>query len=832
MIKKIFLLCSIFFSCYTLLAQTKVGGKVVDENGDPIAFANVMFKNSSIGGITNDDGSFYLQSDETYQYLVVTLLGFTTQEVELTQKVTSGLEVVLTEGEELQEVVIYGGKQPKKNNPAIEILKKIWAKKRSNGVYQYKQYAYDKYEKIEFDLNTIDSSMKESKLFKGMEFIFDYADTSAITGKTYLPVFINETTYEVYGDNQLKKEKEILTGNRNSGFSSNQSIISLIQDLYSEYDIYNNYLVFFDKSFVSPLSRTGVDVYNYVLNDSAYIDNKWCYNIVYYPRRKNELTFKGDFWVNDSTFAIKDINLQVTKSANINWVKDIYIEQKFDVVNDSTFLLKRDYMMSDFAFNKKDKSKGVYGKRTTVYDNYTFDEEKQRDFYDKEVDAYNEEAYSKDDAFWESHRLESLNKDEQQVYSMLDTLKTVPKFKTMYNLVSILGSGYVEFDKLNLDYGPVYSSFGYNEVEGVRLRAGGRTYFGQNDRWRIEGYTAYGFKDDKFKYGISGKWLLDRKSRLAVMAGNRRDVEQLGVSLTETNDVLGRSFASSSVFTAGTNNTLSNINLTTTGVQVEPFRNVKFTVQASYRVISSALPDVFNLSYLDADSPTGISDETRQFGVSSSIEFTPKRKTIGYGVERKEVNDDYGRYYIKYTSGLSGVLDSDFDYEKLQFYYRQPINIGGFGRFTTTLEAGKTFGEVPMSLLSVIPGNQTYFSIFGTFPNLDFYEFVTDTYVAGHFEHNFNGRIFARIPLLRKLNLREIVAIRGVWGDITEKNIALNEPAADRLNAPNEKIYWEYAFGVGNIFKIFRIDFNFRGNYFENPDARKFSITGGFGFSF
>lgn len=819
-------------SCYTLIGQSRVGGKVLDENGNPIAFANVMFKDSSVGVITNDDGSFYLQADETYQYLIVTLLGFTTQEIELKQKVTTGLEVVLTEGEQLQEVVIYGGKQPKKNNPAIEILKKIWAKKRSNGVYQYQQYAYDKYEKIEFDLNTIDSAMMNSKLFKGMEFIFDYADTSAITGKTYLPVFINESTYDVYGDNNFKKEKEILTGNRNSGFSSNQSIISLIQDLYSEYDIYNNYLVFFDKSFVSPLSRTGVDVYNYVLNDSTYIDNKWCYNIVYYPRRKNELTFKGDFWVNDTTFAIKEINLQVTKSANINWVKDIYIEQQFDVVNDSTFLLKRDYMMSDFAFNKKDASKGVYGKRTTVYDNYTFDKEKPKDFYEKKVDAFNEEAYSQDEAFWETHRLEQLNDDEKQVYSMLDTLKTVPKFKTMYNLVSILGSGYVEFDKLNLDYGPVYSTFGYNEVEGVRLRAGGRTYFGQNDLWRLEGYTAYGFKDNKFKYGISGKWLVDRKSRFAVMAGNRRDVEQLGVSLTETNDVLGRSFASSSVFTAGTNNTLSNINLTTTGAQVEPFRNVKFTVQASYRIISSALPEVFNLSYLDPDSPTGISDETRQFGVSSSIEFTPGRKTIGYGVERNEVNDDYGRYYIKYTSGLSGVLDSDFDYEKLQFYYRQPVNIGGFGRFTTTLEAGKTFGEVPLSLLSVIPGNQTYFSIFGTFPNLDFYEFVTDTYVAGHFEHNFNGRIFARVPLLRKLNLREIVAIRGVWGDISEKNIALNAPAAERLNAPSEKIYWEYSFGVGNIFKIFRIDFNFRGNYFENPDARKFSVTGGFGFNF
>ena len=829
---RLLLYCLLIFST-PLFSQTKVGGKVVDQNGDPVAFANVLFKDSSIGTYTNDDGSFYLQSDDkAYSVLLVSLLGYTSAEIELKQKVTYDLEVVLTEGEELKEVVVFGGKQPKKNNPAIDILRKIWAKKRVNGLNQYKQYKYDKYEKIEFDLNSIDSAMMKSKLFKGMEFVFEQMDTSKITGKTYLPMFINEASYQVYGDNKLNKKIERLRGNRNSGFSSNQDIISFVQDLYSEYNIYNNYLVFFDKSFVSPLSRTGIDVYNYVLADSAFIDNKWCYNIVYYPRRKNELTFKGDFWVNDSTYAIKDINLQVTKSANINWVKDIYIVQEFVVVNDSTFLLKRDYMMSDFSPTKKDKSKGIYGKRTTVYDNYVFDVEKPRSFYEAKVDPYNEEVFNRDDAFWENNRLEKLNKDEMKVYTMLDTLKTVPKFKRIYNLVSILGSGYIEFDKLNMDYGPIFSSFGFNEKEGFRLRVGGRTYFGQNDRWRLEGYTAYGFRDNQFKYGISGKVLLDRKNRLILSGGNRRDVEQIGVSLTATNDVLGRSFASSSLFTTGSNNTLTNINLTTAGVSFEPFKNVTFKAQGSFRKLSSALPDAFSMSYIDPEAASGIADETRQLDVITSLEFTPGRETIGYGVERKDVNDDYGRYMVIYTSGIKDMLDSDFDYQKIQFYYSKPHNVGGFGRLTTTVEAGKTFGEVPLGLLSVIPGNQTYFSIFNTFPNLDFYEFVTDTYTSVHLEHNFNGRIFARIPMLRKLNLREIVGVRGVWGTISDENVALSSPAYVPLVAPSDKPYWEYSFGIGNIFKVFRLDFNFRGNYLENPGARKLSVTGAFGFYF
>ena len=332
--KRIFLVLFVL-SCLWSNAQTKVSGVVIDEKGDPVAFANVLFKNSSQGTITNDNGRFYMESDETYTTLIISFIGYNTLELPLPSKINYDLKVVLLESsEQLDEVVVYMGKQSKKNNPAIDILKKIWAKKRENGVSKFKQYQYDKYEKVEFDLNTIDSALIKSKLFRGMEFVFEDLDTSRITGKTYLPIFLNETFSKVYGDNKMVETKEDILGNKNSGFSDNQALIAFGKDLYSEYNIYDNYLKFFDKSFTSPLSKTGVDTYNYVLADSAFIGNKWCYNIIYYPRRKNELTFKGDFWVNDTTFAIKKINLEVTRSANINWVKDIYIEQEFEVLND------------------------------------------------------------------------------------------------------------------------------------------------------------------------------------------------------------------------------------------------------------------------------------------------------------------------------------------------------------------------------------------------------------------------------------------------------------------------------------------------------------------
>ncbi|MEY8869565.1 DUF5686 family protein [Meridianimaribacter flavus] len=816
-----------------VLAQTKVSGHVVDENNDPVAFANVLFKGSTEGTITNENGKFYLESETTWDALIVSFLGYETLELPLAKKVNYELNLVLKEeADALDEVVIVTGKQSKKaeENPAIAILKKIWEHKRKNGLNQFKQYEYDKYEKVEFDLNTIDSALIKSKLFRGMEFVFEEVDTSRVTGKTYLPIFINEAVSRVYGDNVLDKEKEDLKGNKNSGFSNNQVIIDFVDDLYSDYNIYDNYLKFFDKSFVSPISKTGINTYNYVLSDSSFIDNKWCYNIIYYPRRKNELTFKGDFWVADTTYAIKEINLQASKSANINWVKEIYIEQEFEVLNDSLFLIKRDYFMSDFALNKKEKSRGIYGKRTTLYDNYEFDKQKNEKFYSEEVYNYNEDVYNRDDSFWEENRLESLNKDEKGVYKMLDTLKTVKKFKRLYNIGSVLASGYIEFPSINFDYGPIFSTFGYNEVEGVRVRTGGRTYFGPNDLWRLEGFLAYGFRDDKFKYGISGKWLVDKKNRIILSGGNRRDVEQIGASLTNSTDVLGRSFASSAVVGTSPNDKLSSINLTTLSLEIEPVKNLVFRLGANYRTLESA-SETFSLDYFDEESPTGISSEIRQYESTLSVSYFPKRKMTGFGVERRNANDNYASLFAQLSKGDRTVFGSDFDYTKLQFSYIQPWQVGGFGRLTTTIEAGKTFGEVPLGLLSVVPGNQSYFSIYNTFSQLDFYEFVTDTYSSLHLEHNFNGRLFSRIPFLKKYNLRAIVGVRGVWGEISQENRNLNASGLI-YNAPSDEVYYEYSVGVGNIFKILRIDFNFRGNYLDTPDARKFGVTGSFGFYF
>ena len=818
----------LYFLVFGLQAQIKITGLVIDEQEEPVPFANIIFKGTIEGTISDENGRFYLESSTYHKELEVSFLGFETQLVPL-NKGTMNLRIALAEGrDQLNEVRVYTGRVKKKNNPAIDILKKIWAKKRKNGLNMYDRYEFDRYEKIEFDLNNIDEKLMDKKVFKGMEMVFDQIDTSKITGKVYLPIFINESVYKTYGKNIYpRKKNNLLLANKNSGYSDNQALISFLKQLYVDFNIYDNYLLFFDKKFSSPLSKLGPDVYNYVLTDSSFIDNKWCYNILFYPRRKNELTFKGDFWVSDTTFAIKEIQMYATKNANVNWVKEIYIEQDFEVLNDSVFLLKRDYIMTDFAFNQRDKSKGVYGKRTTLFDNHIFNVKRPDEFYKEQIQD-NEEMYNQSDDFWTKNRQEALSKNEIGIYNMLDTLQNVKRFQQINTVGEILASGYWNFTK-GWDFGPVLSTFGYNDIEGFRLRLGGRTYISQNDKARANGYLAYGFMDERFKYGIEGKLLLKGKDRWILSLGTMNDIEQLGVSLTTANEVLERSFATTSIFTSGDNSKLSDVDLTNFKVSVEPVKNVELRLGTTYKMLKSANPEVFNVDYYDENGD--IQSSTEQVDVSFAVQYTPNRKSYGFGVERSTSNGGrYPTFFFSYTRGLKDVFNSDFDYHKLQFFYEQPYQLGLFGRLKSTFEIGKTFNVVPLQLLSIVPGNQTFFSSQKLFDLLDYYEFVTDEYVSLHLEHNFNGKLFSKIPWIRDLQWREIIGIRGVIGGISQENKDIN--ASDVIYVAPDNIYWEYHFGIGNIFKLLRVDFEYRGSYRQRPGATNFAVKLGFGFYF
>lgn len=833
--------------CGSLAAQVKVSGKITDAaTKKPVAYADVTLPNAGVFTTTNTDGSFYLESENNDSILEITADGFEFQEIELTSKVNYNLVITLTAdaslSEEstisLQEATITGRQKKyknKKENPAYAIMREVWARKRNNGLRNVPQYEYEEYEKLQFDLNNVDSALTQNRVFKDMEFIFEKIDTSDITGKAFLPAFLNESIYKVYGKNlPTKKERKDLVANKSSGFDDNEIVGQTLKNLYKEFNIYENRLNFFNINFVSPIARDGFSVYEYELSDTINIDGIDCYRIKYYPKRDAGHTFKGDFYISMKEYAVKEIDMQSTKNIDVNFVRDIFVSQQFDVKNDSVFLLKREYILLDMSLlNKKETSKGLFAHRTVSYKDFNFDNPHPDEFYnERNHDPYTSGAFEKNDLYWANARHERLSRNEDGIYEMLDSLQQVPRFKRIVKSVEILGSGYWQVWNA-IDIGNLYSSFGYNDIEGFRLRAGARTYFSQNDMWRIAGYLAYGFRDHQFKYGAEARFMFNKFNRFQIGIGTKRDIEQLGVQLTTSDGIMTRSFASSSIIGQGSNDKLSHINKTNIYTSIDPWKNFTVRIDGNYQTTRAGDPALFNIGYINEK---GYREEHLiDTQISLSLIARPGAKFSRYGIDRYEHSTLAPTIMLRYTKGFSGLFNSQFNYDKLQFLFSKPILIGSLGRSDLTVEAGKIFQGVPLSLLSVIPGNESYGQIPGIFSQLDYYEFVTDSYATFILDHHFNGWIFNKIPLIKKLKIREIGFIRAAWGDISNESLEMNRSDIEYL-APNDKIYFEYGFGIENIgignFRPFRIDFNWRGNYLELPDARKFGVTVGMGLSF
>lgn len=841
MIKKILFSFLILLNI-VVVAQQKISGMVYKEaSKEPVAFADVLIEGTEYYITTNNDGSFYLETKENFKELTVSQTGFITQKVSL--KAGNNYELIIylkpeptnETNKNLQEVRVTGFKKfkSKKENPAYAILRELWKRRRTNGVKKFENYKFDEYEKIEFDLNNLDSAFMKKKIFRKLEFIFNSVDTSNVTGKSYLPMYLNENIYRVIGRNKPNvKQRRDLLASKTSGFQDNQIVTETAKNLYKDSDIYENRLNYFDMAFVSPVATDGFAFYEYQLLDTLEVEGRKCYKIKYFPKRKSDFTFKGKMCIDTEAYSLKSIDYQSTKGINVNFVRDIYTELDFQILNDSVFLPERKYVMLDLSLlTKKEKDKGMFAHRTQVFKNYDFNRKENDEYFDKRWDPYVEGAYEKNDEYWKGNRFEKLSKSENEIYVMLDSLNKTPKFKRLVNTAEIVASGY--YNVFNaFDIGNIYSIYGYNPIEGTRIRLGGRTYFSQNDMWRFAGFMAYGFKDDKVKYGAEARFMFNKYNRFIVGIGVKRDIEQLGVQLTTDDGILTRTFASSSLFARGDNSTLSNVHKISVFTSVEPLKNFQLRFDATYQRISSASP-TFNIGYLDKAG--NIQNEVTDTHFTLALITTPYAKYTNYGIDRYQHSSLSPSIVAKYTHGLNGVFNSNFTYEKFQILYKHPVLWGVIGRSDITVEAGKTFGKVPLSLLSVIPANQSRSIVGSTFGQMNYYEFITDTYLSLHWEHHDNGKIFSYIPLIKKLNLRAVGFLRGVWGELDDRNVAINASSINYL-APSNQIYYEYGFGVENIgignWRIFRIDFGWRGNYLDLPNISKFGIKFGFQMSF
>ncbi|MCU7614642.1 DUF5686 family protein [Chryseobacterium sp. GMJ5] len=833
--------CLLYFSLLLtglLQAQNTVTGRITDEKTNKeISNVDIFINDSNTPVLRTTSGNFSVQSDSIIYKLKFQRKNYSLETVDITPETSNNLIVKLSSEKvsSIEEVVIHNEKtkfKNKKENPAYRIMQEVWKRKRNNGLDKFDTYTYKEYEKIQFDANNLDSTFMNRKIFNKLDFIFEYADSTA-SGKMALPIFLNESLYKNFGENRPgKKTKKLLVAQKTSGFQDNQVITVTAKNLYRDINIYDNTLNYFDIGFPSPVGTDGFSTYDYNLVDTISVRGEQAYKIRYMPRRTEVLAFQGYLYIDTDSYAVLGATLKSTSKINVNFINSVSTELEYDNPDDQTFLPKKFITAIELTpFSKKKSAKSIIARRSVDYSEYEFNKPLEASVFNRREEEYDAKFVDKDDAFWVKARPDSLSKQEQGVYEMLDKLQQTPKFNRIVKIYETLASQYYNITK-GIDIGPIFSIYGKNEVEGDRIRLGARTYFGQNDPWRIQFYNAYGFKDQQFKYGVEGRYMFNRVNRFMIGAGTKRDITQLGVQLTTEDGIMSRSFASSTVFARGENASLSSVNQTSVFTSIEPWKNFQVRVDGTMQSIKSANPGGFNLMYYrNGDLRKTVNDSH----VTISLIARPGAKFSQTGVDRYEHGTLAPTIVLKYTRGIEGLFNADFNYNKLQFMFYKPILLGSWGKTFFNFEAGKNFDTVPLALQNVIPGNQSYGLVANTFSQLNYYEFVADTYSTLHIEHHFNGKILSYIPLIKKLKFREVAFIRGAYGTLSDASKNINVDGL-KYSAPDQQIYYEYGFGIENIgfgnIRIFRVDFNWRGNYLDRQDASKFGIKAGFQVNF
>jgi hypothetical protein len=803
----LFLTLVIADSCF---AQTTiVRGKVTDnETGEPIPFANVYFIDTKSGAITDIDGKYYIETYYTSDSLRASSLGYIPDTKRAYTDKDQTLNFILNTSSIMLEAAII--RPTEEENPAHPIIRNILKNKDINNREKLEAYEYELYNKVEFDLNNFSEEFTQRRIMRPFQFIFDGIDSTE--EKVYLPLFMTESMSDFYYRKNPKISKEHITATKVSGIE-NKSVSQFLGDMYQNVNIYDNNIVMFNKSFVSPISNSGFTFYKYYLTDSTYIDSKWCYKILFLPKRKQELTFTGEFWVNDTTYAIKQINASIADDANINFIRSLDVQQEFNEVEKEVWMLTKDKLVIDFNVNGK--TIGFYGRKTTSYRNFIINKPREPGFYTGISDIIvDDDAGEKTDEFWTEARHEELSKNEEAIYHMVDSLFTVPQFRTVLDVITLFVSGYKTAGWW--EFGPYYTFYSYNPIEGNRFRLGGRTSNEFSKRLELNGHVAYGLSDERFKYAGGMRYMLSKQPRMLLQLNYKRDMEQLG----QSDDAFLQDNVLSSLFRRNPANKLTDVTEYKVSLEREWFYGFSNSIIAENRL----LRPLGKLVYERFDNSNVIQNVNRITTTEFTLytRFAYKEKFLAGEIDRISLGTTWPTLDLILTMGVKGVMGADYDYQKASFRVKDKLRMGAFGYAYIWADVSKVWGNIPYPLLILHQGNETFFYDETAFNTMNFFEFVSDQSVSGSITWHLDGFFLNKIPLFRKLKWREVVSAKGVIGSFSDanENALLLPENTYTLREP----FGEAAFGIENIFKFLRLDMLYRLSYLDHPDIFKLGV--------
>jgi len=810
-----------------LAQETVITGKVTDATtGDPIPFANVLFKGTSVGTTTDFEGNYLIKTSAAKDSLLASYIGYKSK-VKVVKKGTT--QVINFQLEEditrLKEIVFVAGE-----NPAFEVLRKTIQQKDDHDKRKLLAYESEAYTKIEIAIDNMSEKFRERKIMQKVSQVLDSIDRIAgEDGKPILPMFISENVSKVYyRDNPQLKTETILHSKINGlGIEDGYMSTQLIGASFQEYNFYQNWLHIVGKDFISPIADGGRLFYEYDLTDSVYINGHYCYRLDFFPKSPQDLAFNGTAWITKNEYALKQIDVTVGKQANLNFIEKIKIQQELEPTGEGPWFPVKTRVLIDVSEISKNTA-GLLAKFYVSNKDIVINKPRDPSFFTRAI-VTDEDAYAnKEEDFWDSLRHEPLSQTEKNVNKMIDTLRNIPIVKTYTDIVMIIIDGYYDVGKVEI--GPYISTLALNDIEGFRLQSGFQTNGNFSKKWVIGSQLGYGFKDEKFKYSVNLQRILSKERWSTASIGHRSDIARVGVD----DEALADNYVFLAIQRFGNFRRGYYFNETRFSAQREFIKGFIQRVAFRYKTFDPT----FSFGYKDLEDPTQIQDAFQTSELILESRFARDEIFLQNETERLSLGTTkWPTVILRYTHGFKGVNGSDFDYDKVRLSFNQRIRYGPIGNGTIELAGEYIFDVLPYPLLGTHLGNQTPIYSTVLFNLMNFGEFVSDRYFSMQYRHNFEGLLLNRIPLMQKLKWRLVATANVLYGSLSQANKdILSDVSPDGEKAltvgslnPN-KPYVELGYGVENIFKFFRVDFIHRLTYLDyNPEVktRKFGILVG-----
>lgn len=816
-------------------AATVIVGTIKDDsNNEIIPFATVSFVGIAVGCRSDDEGQFELASFDATDKIKVACIGYETQVVHVDKGRRQTITIKMkTSTKAIDEVVVKPKKlrYKKRDNPSIDLINQVISHRDKNRKESLDYFEYEKYEKLMFGLSNITEEFKQRRSFRKFQFIFNNLDTTKISGKQVLPVYLKESLSDFYYRKSPKTTKEIVKAQKMVGFEGyidNNGLNDYLKYLYQDIDIYENNILVLTNQFLSPIAGTATTFYKYFIIDTCFVGNAKCIKMFFSPYNKNDFLFQGYMYIMaDSSYAVKKVDMYVNKNINLNWVKTLRVKQEFQNVDNHGWMLSHDEVDIDFGLSEN--STGLYGQRAVTFQKYLLNMQKDDSIYNAPDIKLAKTADAKPDSFWVLSRHEPLEKSEVGIYATMDSVKKVPAFKRTMSILMLVLFGYKDLGYYEI--GPVNSFYSYNPIEGFRGRLGGRTTPKFSKKINFETYAAYGFKDKKAKYYLGSTYSFTDKSiyefpvkSLKICYQNETKIPGQDLQFIQEDNVLLS-------IKRGVNDKLF-YNKTARIEYLNEFEN-HISISAMYQFNQQTPAGSLYFNRSDYSKYTNDVANINISELGLTLRYAPHEKFYQSKQFRVPLPSKYPVMQLQYTLG-SKIIGNDYNYHMLKAMISRRFYLSVLGYTDVILEAGKLFGTVPYPLLMIHRANQTYSYQIMSYNLMNFLEFVSDEYISLNIDHCFNGFIFNKIPLFKKLKFREVAACKILYGSVSRENNPAyhsnlfkfpTEANGTPITYTLEKApYIEASVGVSNIFKLFRVDLVKRLTYLDHQNVSSTGI--------